>query len=231
MSSLDRMLSEESLQERYEDYAMLSRLFRLEIDAPLLKDLIDSPVPEPSGNEAIDASFAEMRAYLDEANDRTKSNLAIDYVITFIGYPPDPNDKNRPKGPRAAVPYESVYVSRNGALLQESTLDVTAIYNAYGFRPTKTRIEFDDHIACELEFLQFLTGQAILAMREGERTKAEGCLREQMDFIDAHMLTWVPKFSELAQQFSETALYRALAKLALAVVEADRERISQALEQ
>ena len=104
MSSLSRLLSEELLQERYEDYAMLSRLFRLEIDAPLLKDLIDSPVPEPSGNEAIDASYAEMRAYLDEANDRTKSNLAIDYVITFIGYPPDPNDKNRSKGPRAAVP-------------------------------------------------------------------------------------------------------------------------------
>ncbi|MBR5260500.1 MAG: hypothetical protein IKV48_08570, partial [Eggerthellaceae bacterium] len=79
---------EEELEDRYENYAIISRLFREEIDKELLSDLCESPAVEPVGQADFDEGYGRIRTYLDGVEDvaKKKSELAIDYVNTFLGY-------------------------------------------------------------------------------------------------------------------------------------------------
>ena len=79
--------------DRYDNYAMLARLFQREVDAELLADLKESFAAEPTGDSRFDEGCALLRRYLDGVEDvaRGKSALAIDYCLTFLGYGTDPD--------------------------------------------------------------------------------------------------------------------------------------------
>ena len=98
--------------DRYDNYAMLARLFQREVDAELLADLKESFAAEPTGDSRFDEGCALLRRYLDGVEDvaRGKSALAIDYCLTFLGYGTDPDAADE-AGLRAAYPYESIYRS------------------------------------------------------------------------------------------------------------------------
>ena len=66
---MDRGELIELTQDRCENYGMLSRLFRVEIDRALLEDLVDSPAAEPIGNRDFDEGYARLRAQLDAIED------------------------------------------------------------------------------------------------------------------------------------------------------------------
>ncbi|MCB8816455.1 molecular chaperone TorD family protein [Desulfosporosinus shakirovi] len=59
-------------------------------------------------------------------------------------------------------PWESVYVSKERLLFQESSLKVRQrqCYLNYNFLPAKYRSEADDHIALELDFMYNLSSLA-----------------------------------------------------------------------
>ena len=81
------------LEDCIENYGMLSRLFRLEVDADLLNDLVDSPCVDETGNVEFDEGYGKMRSFLDSISDiaHAKSDLAIDYSLVFLGYGVDPD--------------------------------------------------------------------------------------------------------------------------------------------
>ena len=145
------------LEDCIENYGMLSRLFRLEVDADLLNDLVDSPCVDKTGNVEFDEGYKKMRSFLDSISDaaHAKSDLAIDYSLVFLGYGVDP-DSAGAAGARAAYPYESFFRTGSKALGGEHCSEVSSDYRSHAFMPTKTRIIAEDHIACELEFLQYL---------------------------------------------------------------------------
>ena len=53
--------------DRYDNYAMLARLFQREVDAELLADLKESFAAEPTGDSRFDEGCALLRRYLDGA--------------------------------------------------------------------------------------------------------------------------------------------------------------------
>lgn len=218
---------DESVQEdRYDNYESLSRLFRIEIDADLLKDLCESPIVEATGDEAFDEGYAAMRAYLDGIDDlsKGKSELAIDYAYIFLGYGGDPNGEEvkDETAMHAAYPYESVYTTGSKTLTGGLSEEVTVTYNEQGFHPTRYRIAADDHMACELEFLHFLVGQEILAAREGDLKKAAELREVEAKFIDGHPAKWIGAFSDAIDARAQTVFYRALAKMTQGWLAQDR---------
>lgn len=138
------------LEDCIENYGMLSRLFRLEVDADLLNDLVDSPCVGKTGNIEFDEGYRKMRSFLDSISDiaHAKSDLAIDYSLVFLGYGVDP-DSAGSAGARAAYPYESFFRTGSKALGGEHCSEVSSEYRSHAFMPTKTRIIAEDHIACE----------------------------------------------------------------------------------
>lgn len=220
---------ERELEDRYDNYGSLSRLYRIEIDAPLLDDLCDSPVVEPTGDTLFDTGYQGIRSYLDAVTDRAKakSELAGDYCWIFIGYGADPNDDEGSEAVNAAYPYESVYSGRGKTLTNKGAEEVTAIFHENGFRPTRYRIAADDHIACELEFLQYLVGQEILAAREGDASKASSIRSIERGFIDNHLLPWFDKFQELVEARAQTQFYSSLGHMTRAWLRMDRQQLDR----
>ncbi len=227
MTDTNLVAIDESIQEdRYDNYESLSRLFRIEIDADLLQDLVESPVPEATGNARFDEGYATMRSYLDGIEDisKGKSELAIDYAYIFLGYGGDPNGEEvkDEAAMHAAYPYESVYTTGSKTLTGGLSEEVTVTFHDQGFHPTRYRIAADDHMACELEFLHFLVGQEILAAREGDLEKAARLREVEAKFIDEHPVKWIDAFAAAIESRAQTVFYTALAQMTAGWLEQDR---------
>lgn len=212
---MDRGELIELTQDRCENYGMLSRLFRVEIDRALLEDLVDSPAAEPIGNRDFDEGYARLRAQLDaiEDLDRGKSILAIDYCLTFLGYGVDPA-KADDSGRNAAYPYESIYTKKVKTLGGEYSAEVKALYQAQGFKPEKGREALAaDHIAGELEFMQFLASMELAALRGEGPMDARTARSLARSFAQEHLLSWIDSFKEAVEGFSETEFYKGLVQM------------------
>lgn len=219
-----------ALEDSIENYAMLSRLFRVEVDAGLLEDLMESPVVGATGNDAFDEGYATMRRFLDSVTDiaRGKTALAIDYSLAFLGYGANPDGADGSKA-HAAYPYESFYRTGSKSLGGEHCVDVSNIYRAHAFMPTKTRLIAEDHIACEFEFLQYLANVEAEAVRSGDEQQAILARRDSLDFIESHLLTWIGALRQEVEKRVETPFYTGLCDMAQGWLEIDAESLRSAL--
>lgn len=128
--------------------------------------------------------------------------LLVDYTRLFLG----------PIDPRAR-PYGSSWLGGGGAPLQDSTLDVAALYREGGFDLDEIAHELPDHVAVELEFLYLLAFREFEARRDGDLAGLAAALDLQRRFLVAHLGAWVAPFTAAVRQGAETAFYRELAGL------------------
>ena len=135
----------ELMNARARSYGMLARLFREEVDLPTLRELQKMRFPQATGNAAADEGYHQLYDYLKRAWDDSVTELAIDYVSTFIGHGVN--------GYSAAYPYESVYTSERRLLMQEARAEVLATLRENELKRGNWN-EAEDHIALELEFMQ-----------------------------------------------------------------------------
>lgn len=223
---------QQQTEDRCDNYAMLARLFRSELDKELLANLIDSPVPEPTGNAKFDSGYARMRAFLDEIDDidRGKSTLAIDYCLAFLGYGAEP-DKADEAGSKAAYPYESFYVTGNKALGGDHCAEVSDLFRASMFAPMRERLIAEDHIACELEFMQFMATSELNAVNDGQPQVVAATQKRELEFLQDHLLSWLPSFSSAVEKFAETDFYLGLLDMTQGWLELDAQYLQNVCEQ
>lgn len=217
-------------EDRCDNYAMLSRLFQREVDKELLADLIDSPVVEATGNELFDSGYSRIRSFLDavEDLDRGKSSLAIDYCLAFLGYGVDP-EKADESGQNAAYPYESIYRSKSKSLGGDNSAAISDVFRSCMFMPTKDRLIAEDHIACELEFMQFLANSELAALREGESSVVMGMRKKELEFLENHLLVWIESFKKAVENFAETEFYLGLLEMTQGWLELDAQQLRELL--
>ncbi len=211
----------EILATRSRNYSLLARLYRVEVDQALLDSLkktnftiddsLSSDVPD------IEEGYRLWTAFLSQTRETVLTDLAVDYVRTFIGA--GRNAK------MAAYPYESVYTSEERLLMQESRDEVLYLYQAEGLHKIEEFNEAEDHLGIELEFMVFLCARALETLRAGDIQRTLGYLRKQEEFLSKHLLNWVPKFCEDALKFAKEGLYRGLAKVTVGLLKLDQETI------
>jgi len=137
-------------------YAFLSRMFEREVTLELLKELSDSKNPmlnsgstEGFEDEKLRKGFDMLSGYLKAAAQRdlnqVKLELAVEYANLFLGV------KKKP-----AHPSESVYVSEDQSMYQEPRDRVLFAYWEAGVDKKKEYTEPEDHIAIELQFMEYL---------------------------------------------------------------------------
>lgn len=223
---MDQEELEEQTADRRDNYAMLSRLYRSELDRELISELKDSPVPEPTGNASFDSGLGGMHAFLADVDDldRAKSELAIDYCLAFLGYGVDPETADE-VGRNAAYPYESTYTTTSKSLGGDHCADVTGAYRSFMFAPQKDRIVADDHIACELEFMAFLAASELQAMQDGEPGFAQDLRERELEFIEKHLLSWIDDFKKAVDHFAETRFYAGLLDMTKGWLEMDAQHL------
>ena len=209
------------MDERASTYGLLSRLFRTEVDREALKELQGMRFPVATGNSLIDKGFRQMYDYLKTSWDDSVTELAIDYVRCFIGHGVN--------GYSAAYPFESVYTSERRLLMQEARAEVLQILRDNN-RKRGSWNEGEDHIALEFEFMQRLSDRTARCLRENDEDRAIENLKTQAEFLDDHILNWLPMLVSDMGQFAQTSFYLGLGDLALGYSQEDAALLGELLE-
>ena len=152
-------------------------------------------------------SFSE---HLDTEEEDTLDKVRSEYTRLFIGPTKLP-----------APPWESVYVTKDRLIFQESTLKVRQCYLKYNFVPINYRSEPDDHIALELDFMFNLSNLAVSAFNNENPNEARDILLDQKAFLEEHLLVWVPQFVSDLEAATSHPLYSGMASILIEFLKAD----------
>lgn len=211
------------MESRSQTYGLLSRLFRSEADEDLLIQMRMMKFPKATGNNLVDEGYELLYKYLRGTWADSVTELAIDYVRTFIGHGVN--------GFSAAYPFESVHTSERRLLMQEARAEVLAIYRANNLKRGAKWSEGEDHIAVEFEFMQIMCERTNDALRNNNEEGAAKALLTQYSFLMDHLLNWVPMLVADMEQYARTGFYQGLAKLTMGFICTDKELLEDLLEE
>ena len=128
--------------------------------------------------------------------------LLVDYTRLFLG-PTQP----------LAQPHGSFWLSGETALMQDSTMEVQALYQEGGFDLDEELHEVPDHVAVELEFLYLLLFKQNEAAQAGLDDVFESWAHLQHMFLGRHLGAWIGPFAQAIRRSAQTGFYRDLAEL------------------
>lgn len=205
-------------ENRSRVYALLSRCYETEIDAAFA-DALAGEAALASDDAELAAGFAALQADLADCDEDALEQLAVVFDRAFFGMGPRTAQK--------AFPYESVYTSEGGLMMQDAYSEVLRLYRAAGFAKDPGFTEPEDHLAVELAFMVRLCERAVEALRAGDEPAAEAALAEQRAFVRAHLLNWVPAFVRDMKASAESGFYAHLATFTEAYLAADAEALAE----
>ncbi len=209
------------MDDRAATYNLLARLYRVEVDEELLERLRTTRFPLRTGNKEINLGYRLIRDYLGNAWENAKTELAVDYVRSFIGH--------GNTGYSCAYPYESVYTSGRRLLMQDARDEVVLIYRSAGKDKAPDWTDPEDHIALELEFEGFLCARAAEALRAGDEDGAFAFAVQQRNFLEDHLVSWTPMMLADLDRFAKTDFYKGLGHLTTGVLQEERKLLAELL--
>jgi len=126
-----------------------------------------------------------------------------------------------------APPWESVYVTEERLIFQESTLQVRQWYLKYNFVPVNFRTEADDHIALELDFMANLSAMAENSLANNQIDDLLNILNDQKGFLEEHLLAWVSTYVADLQAGTTHPLYSGTADILNWFLKVDQAVVSE----
>ena len=210
----------ELMEERALGYRFLARAFRTAPDAAL----VDAVLQTASASRAADDPLAPFYAEAVGADGESlRIDLAADYNQLFLGMSAHP-----------VAPYESVYTSEEGLMMQDARDDMLRVYRQWGLHVPDDFDLPEDHIALELELMACLADRTRAALEADRGTASETdanaalpvgeLIAAQRTFLDEH-LSWIAAFCDDVEARAHTAFYYGIAGLTRQQIEADRETL------
>lgn len=125
--------------------------------------------------------------------------------------------------PEGVRPYESVYRGKKKLLMDKPWEEVKNFYRKVGVVKDKKEHHPEDHISVELGFMSFnshLTAESL----EEERDISL-LVKLQVEFLEEHLLKWLPQLKDNILENKYAGIYRPLAKLVEEFVQADIDNL------
>lgn len=200
-------------------YRFLARLYREEADQDLLNNINEIKFPfEETGGE-LGNGFRLLRDAVQGADDEQAIlDLAIEFTRLFLGAVPD-----------GAFPYESVYTSKKGLVMQEAQNEILAIYCQEGLERSDSFPEPEDHLALELEFMGHLCQRIEDALQENDHAAAKILLEKQKAFLEQHLNVWLDPFCKDVFRLGRIDFYKAAAMITRGYIQIDGDLIPHLL--
>lgn len=214
LTEQDRTLLLDLNERRENMYALLSRLYRVEVDAEFYNGLCGAAFPTGTGNDDVDAGYRLIATYCASQHDDALLDLARDYARTFIGHGNNAY--------AAAYPFESVYTSEKRLLMQEARDEILQIYRQGGLQVDPSWPDPEDHIALELEYMQVMAHRTREALQAHDDGQALQLLDDQRRFLLRHLVSWTPMLVNDMKRLAHTDLYQGLALLTKGLLAEDR---------
>jgi DMSO reductase family type II enzyme chaperone len=117
--------------------------------------------------------------------------------------------------------YEADYVAGGSFRLSHVLADVTALYAAFGVRVSDAAHERPDHIAIELDFMNYLAAKEAHAARQGQSVNARLCRRAQKLFFQRHLGRWAKAFAQAFGTAAQAEFHRKLCRVLDALILAE----------
>lgn len=215
------------IQQRQNIYAFLKGVYEKELPKELLAEMPKKMKPllattELLPNAESKKAVKELIQFTDTIPSRDlddlKLKLAADYARLFLSInkvPPHPS--------------ESIY--REGTMMQHSRDEVLKTYWSFGVDKKKEFTEPEDHIAVELSFLMHLCQKATEALKNGDVKEARRYIQGQKDFLEMHLVKWVPKLVKDILNTARTPFYKAIAVLTKEYIAMDLSATDDLLKQ
>ena len=224
MTEEKREITELLLANRFYLYSLLHKCFGREPDRKQLELLTGEQTGESFallGGEVLEKVPAFLRELREDLkNPDFPEQVKREYRVLFVG----PEEMPAP-------PWESVYTGEEGALFQETTLEVRQAYRSFGMQAEAYQRVPDDSLALELAFMSGLAERALDAFRRGDREEAQRCLNGSLDFLKKHLLRWVPLFLERMAESPTDFLYPQLCLILDSFLKKDAETAEELLKE
>ena len=212
----------EILENRCSTYAFLSQMYREEVSSALLSQLVSELATDEAQGDVGGEGHELLRQFaLGVRNSdlgQVETELAAEYARLFL--------IGRKDG---VFPYESVYTSEERLLMQEARDEVLLAYRQEGLDKTEAFKEPEDHLALELGFMVYLCQKTVESMERAEEEAAVAYLEKQKDFLQAHLMVWVPQFCQDLAQVTRSDFYRGMAKITQEHLNLEGETIDELL--
>ena len=195
-------------------YDLLARVFHKEVDAAFLDTLNTMRYPQGLDNPTINEAFRRVYAFVRHAREDTLDVLSMDYSRIFLG--------SGVLNGNAAYPYESVYTSTHGLIMQDARDEVLAIYRSQCVDKDEAWKDPEDHIALELEFMAVLSRRCAEALAGEDDNAARALVQTQYRFLADHLLRWAPNFLGDVPKYASVDFYPAFSALTRAWLDDER---------
>lgn len=200
-------------QARQFAYDVLRRFFIEEPSRDYLKKFVEESLidlfPFIEDSQEIKAGTEEVKEYFSNFdvvnNDEHYEDLHWDYTRMFIG----PFELPAP-------PWESVYVRKDGLLFQENTMAIRNLYQNFGYEIKDINLEAEDHVGLELDFMFHLNKLCLDACQKNNfsaRSNVIYLAEEQSQFLENHLLAFIPQFTQKVVNNAQTQFYSGMSKL------------------
>lgn len=204
-------------------YRMLAELYFTELSQEQIDHLAGMDFAGLAGEEHVIAEgYDDMRRYLRKANTGTRQQLACDYAHTFLAAG---NYETF-----AATPYESVFTSELGLMMQEARDEVYKMYCEQHIQPEASLQMPEDHVSFEFEFLATVVERTNAALLTGDLERAHGLAQTAHVFHREHQLSWIDDLCDAVLDVAETRFYRGVSKVTRGFVHMETEVIADELE-
>lgn len=222
MKTLTSTEFEKLIADRGSTYGLLARIYRKEVDQELLDQMASMNLPEEVDAREIGEGYQLLKSYLAHVTTNTLTDLAVDYARIFLGAGATGN---------RTYPYESVYTSPHRLVMQDARDQVVKLYGEEGLAPEEEFIEPEDHVALELEFMSYLCRKTTDALKDANSSGALGYLKKQQDFIQLHLMPWVPTFCNDVRRLAREDLYRAVAMITAGYLRMEQDLIGELMDE
>ena len=197
-------------------YRMLASLYFTELTAEQIEHMAQQDFGGLSGgDELIAEGYDDIARYLAKRNASTREKLAVDYAHTFLAAG---NYETF-----AATPFESVFTSEMGLLMQEARDEVYKMYCAEHIQPDESLRVPEDHVSFEFQFLATLLERMNDALADGNVEEAVRYANLSRDFHEAHQLNWIDDLCDAVMDCALTRFYKGVSKVTRGFVHIETE--------
>ena len=213
----------ELTKARAQLYRLIGSLYFKELDEAGIARLRESSVGELSiGNDEADRGLADMARYLTRAPRNARQELAVDFAGSILAAGSYEE--------RRATPYESVFTSESGLLMQEARDEVYRYYCEAHVEVEPTLQTPEDHLSFECEFMATLAERMAEALCEGNSAQALKLAQTQQAFHREHLLSWIDDYCDCLQSCATTRFYQGVAHLTRGFVAEDALMLADTVE-
>ena len=224
-SEIDELIAQlvEVNNSRAQYYRTLASLFFTELTQEQIDQMAQVDLAQMGvSDETMARGYVDMERYLAKRNTGTREELAVDYAHVFLAAG---NYETY-----AATPYESVFTSEAGLLMQEARDEVYKMYCDEHIQPDEALHVPEDHISFEFEFVATLLERMSADLAIGNFEAALYRAQSIQKFHREHQLNWVDDLCDAVMDCAKTRFYRGVSKVTRGFVHAETEVIDDTVE-